>query len=180
MTNDPSTQPNAESDPRDASDGAASAPEALQQEIETHKDRYLRLAADFGNYKRRMEAEAERRARAQKEAFITELLPVIDNLERALSNGQSASAEQLRGGVQMTLQQLYQLLKQHGYEPEDCLGQPFDPHRHEAVATHCDPAQPDHVILAVYQRGWRHGDHLVRPAKVVVNDLQKVSPSHGG
>ncbi len=71
----------------------------------------------------------------------------------------------------MTLQQLRQLLRQHGIETEESVGQPFDPHRHEAISQRHDPAQPDHAILEVFQRGYRRGEKIFRPAKVVVNDL---------
>src|SRR5689334_6907211 len=91
---------------------------SLESELTAQKDLYLRLAADFDNFRKRAAQEADRRAAAQKEAFIRELLPVIDNLERALSSDSSTSPEQLREGVQMTLQQLHQLLRRHGIEPE--------------------------------------------------------------
>jgi molecular chaperone GrpE len=154
---------------------------ALQAEIAEQKDRYLRLAADFDNYRKRLAQEIERRAAAQKQGFIRELLPVIDNLERALASNASTSVEQLRQGVQMTLQQLHQLLRQHDIEPEESLGLPFDPRRHEAVGSRRDASQPDHAVLEVYQRGYRHQDEVFRPAKVVVNDLSRPEDvSHAG
>ena len=143
---------------------------SLEGELARQKDLYLRLAADFDNFRKRSAQDADRRAAAQKEAFIRELLPVIDNLERALSNVSASSPEQLREGVQMTLQQLNLLLRRHGIEPEESRGQPFDPHRHEAVATRHDPSQPDHTVLETFQRGYRRGQEVFRPAKVVVND----------
>jgi molecular chaperone GrpE len=161
---------NPESTPRET----ASADEEigrLRTEVATQKDRYLRLTADFDNFRRRTMQETERRAAAQKEAFIRELLPVIDNLERALGAEASTSTEQLREGVQITLQQIYQLLRRHNVEPEESLGRLFDPHRHEAVMVRHDPSQPDHIILDTLQRGYRRGDEIFRPAKVVVNDL---------
>src|SRR5207237_2911541 len=85
-------------------------PAAIQQELSAQKERYLRLAADFDNFRKRTAQETERRAAAQKEAFIRELLPVIDNLERALASDASTAPEHLRQGVRMTLHQLYQLL----------------------------------------------------------------------
>jgi molecular chaperone GrpE (heat shock protein) len=91
----------------------------LESDLAESKDRYLRLAADFDNFRKRTTQETERRVAAQKEAFIRELLPVIDNLERALGSDVSTSPEQLREGVQMTLQQLNQLLRRHGIEPEE-------------------------------------------------------------
>jgi len=144
---------------------------SLEAELAAQKAVYLRLAADFENFRKRTAQEAERRAAAQKEAFIRELLSVIDNLERALSTANSSSPEQLREGVQMTLQQLHQLLRRHGIEPEESRSQPFDPHRHEAVSTRHDSSQPDHVVLEAFQRGYRRGNEVFRPAKVVVNDL---------
>jgi molecular chaperone GrpE len=71
----------------------------------------------------------------------------------------------------MTLQQLRLLLRQHGIEPEESIGQPFDPHRHEALSQRHDAAHPAHSIIEVLQRGYRRGDKVFRPAKVVVNDL---------
>lgn len=143
-------------------------------EMPTDKDRLLRLATDFENFRRRTSEETEQRAAAQKESFIQELLPTIDNLERALaSNNESTSVEQLRQGVQMTLHQLQQLLRRHGIEPEDCLGQVFDPQWQEAVTTRHDPGRLDHTVLEVFQRGYRRGREAFRPAKVVVNDLNQ-------
>jgi molecular chaperone GrpE len=170
---------NADQDPSemesasDARANAVSAPEvgALQTELAVQRDRCLRLLADFDNFRRRAARETERSAAAQKEAFIRELLPVIDNLERALGSDVSTSPEQLRRGVQMTLQQLTQLLRDHGIEADESLGRPFDPRYHEAVSVRHDPSQPDHVILETFQRGYRRGNKVFRPAKVVVNDL---------
>ena len=154
-----------------ASAGGAPDVGALEAELAVQKDQYLRLAADFDNFRKRIMRETERSAAAQKEAFIRELLPVIDNLERALATDSSTSPEQLREGVQMTLQQLMQLLLRHGVEPEESLGRPFDPRYHEAVSVRHDPSQPDHVVLETFQRGYRRGNEVFRPARVVVNDL---------
>lgn len=156
----------------DAAKALATDIESLETELARQKDLYLRLAADFDNFRKRTAQDIDRRAAAQKDALIVELLPIIDNLERALASGNvSTSHEQLRQGVQMTLQQLQQLLRRHGIEPEESIGQPFDPHRHEAVRTRRDASQPDHVVLEVFQRGYRRSNQVVRPAKVVVNDL---------
>ena len=122
--------------------------------------------------------EADRRATAQKSGFIRELLPVIDNLERALTVDPSASPDQLRTGVHMTLQQLHQLLRRHGVETEDTVGQTFDPHRHEALRVRRDASMPDDAVLEVYQPGYyyREGE-VLRPAAVVVNDLSQPEPA---
>jgi molecular chaperone GrpE len=148
---------------------ATADPVLLEEELAAQKDDYLRLAADFDNFKKRTRRDSEQQAAAQKEAFIGELLPLLDNLERALASEQAADSA-LHHGVTMTLQQLGQLLEQHGIKAVEDIGQPFDPHRHEAVAVRHDSGQSDQIILEVTQRGYCHGDKVFRPAKVIVND----------
>ena len=152
----------------------------LGQELLDQKSLYLHLAADFENFKKRSRQESEARAVAQKESFIVELLPVIDNLERALAAGASRDSAQFHQGVEMTLKQLQQLLRQHGVESEEIIGKPFDPHRHEALSQGHDPAKPEHTILEVVQRGYQRGAKIVRPAKVIVNDLTASQPARHG
>ena len=171
MKNELNTQPAAKTEANDAVETAATESETLLQDLAKQKDLHLRLAADFENFKRRSRQEAETRAAAQKESFIVELLPVIDNLERALASGASRDSSPFHLGVEMTLKQLQQLLRQHGVESDEIVGKPFDPHQHEALSQGHDSAQPDHTVLTVLQRGYRRGDKVVRPAKVVVNDL---------
>ena len=152
-------------------EAVATDSDSLREKLAEQTDLKLRLAADFENFKRRSRQESEVRAAAQKESFIHELLPAIDNLERALASGASSGSPQLHQGVEMTLQQLRLLLRQHGIETEESVGQPFDPHRHEAVSQRHDAAHPAHSVIEVLQRGYRRGDKVFRPAKVVVNDL---------
>ena len=160
---------------------AAADPGILQQELVAQKDDYLRLAADFDNFKKRTRRDAEQQAAAQKDAFIVALLPVLDNLERALTSGQSSSSEKLQQGVTMTLEQLGQLLNCHGIEVVADVGRQFDPHRHEAVSVRHDPSQPDQIVLEVIQRGYCRGGKMFRPAKVIVNDLsQTLGADHAG
>jgi molecular chaperone GrpE len=156
---------------------AVTGSDLLRRELAKQKDLHLHLAADFENFKRRSRQDADTRAAAQKEAFIQELLPVMDNLERALASGVSAGSQPFHQGVEMTLQQLHLLLAKHGIESGDIVGQPFDPHQHEAISQRHDPTQPDHAILEVTQRGYRRGAQVFRPAKVVVNDLTRSKPS---
>jgi molecular chaperone GrpE len=157
---------------------AATESESLGKELAEQKDLTLRLAADFENFKRRSRQEVEARAAAQKESFIRELLPSIDNLERALASGASPGSQQLHQGVEMTLQQLRLLLREHGIETEEIVGRSFDPHLHEAVSQRHDPAQADRVIIEVFQRGYQRGEKVFRPAKVVVNDAKHVKQGH--
>jgi molecular chaperone GrpE len=145
--------------------------DTLRGQLADQKDLNLRLVADFANFRRRTRQDAERQALAHKESFIHELLPALDNLERALASGASPDSRQFLQGVELTMQQLRQLLRQHGIETQESAGQPFDPHQHEAVSQRHDPAQPEHAILEVLQRGYRRGEKVFRPAKVVVNGL---------
>jgi len=157
--------------PASTADSAVVDPATLQKEFAIQKDVYLRLAADFDNFKKRTQRDSEQKAVAQKESFILDLLPVVDNLERALACEPSASSQQLRQGVEMTLEQLSRLIHSHGIEDVEAIGLPFDPHRHEAVSVRHDPGQPDHIVLQVIQRGYCRGEKLFRPAIVIVNDL---------
>ena len=161
-------------------DSATADPALLQQELAAKQDDYLRLAADFDNFKKRTRRDAERQATAGIEALLGELLPVLDNLERALASEQSTASAPLQQGVTMTLQQLGQLLQRYGIEAVEDLGRPFNPHRHEAVSVRHDPRQPDQIILEVTQRGYCRGDKLFRPAKVIVNDLSDSPGAHHG
>ncbi len=152
-------------------EAAATEPELLRKKLADQKDLNLRLTADFESFKRRSRQEGEARAVAQKESFIHELLPAIDNLERALASGTSPGSVQFHQGVEMTLRQLRHLLRQHGIETQESVGQSFDPRQHHAVSQRHDPAHPDQAILEVFQRGYTRGEKVFRPAKVVVNDL---------
>ena len=150
---------------------ASADPHMLQKELTAQKDAYLRLAADFDNFRKRTRRDSERQDAAGKEAVIADLLPALDNLERALASEQSTASAQFRQGVTMTLEQLGQLLHRHGVEAVEDVGQQFDPHRHEAISVRNDPNKPDHSVLEVTQRGYCCGERVFRPALVIVNDL---------
>lgn len=145
----------------------------LQKAFVAKQDECLRLRADFDNFIKRTQRNSEQLAAAEKESFIRDLLPIIDNLERALANGQSDPSNPLFQGIRMTLQQLGKLLGQHGIEPVADVGQIFDPHRHEAISVQNDPTQPDQIVLDVTQRGYCQGDKAFRPAQVIVNDRRR-------
>lgn len=151
----------------------------LHTELAEWKNRYLRLAADFDNFRKRIARENDRRAAEQKNAFVRDLLPVVDNLERALSEAQGTAESliQLREGIGLTLRQLTTVLNRHGFEARDDLGKPFDPQFHEAVGICADPAHAHHAIVEVWQCAWLRGAELIRPAKVIVNDLKSNRPT---
>ncbi len=168
--------PDAKTPAAEVTDGS----DSLRNELAGQKALFLHLSADFENFKRRSRLETETRAAAQKESFIHELLPVIDNLERALTSGGSADPQKFRQGVEMTLHQLRQLISRHGVEPQAGVGQRFDPHLHDAVSQCHDPAHGDHAIVKVLQRGYLRGSKSFRPAKVIVNDLTPAKRAHHG
>jgi molecular chaperone GrpE len=147
----------------------AIAAEVFELEMADQKDRYLRLVADFDNYRKRMTLEMGQRAAAQKEKLMQDLLPVLDNLERGLSVGSSSSSKELLEGVVMTLLQFKRILHDNGVEAEESLGITFNPVFHEAIGSRYDPSKADQIILEVAQRGYRQGKDSFRAAKVIVN-----------
>lgn len=130
-------------------------------------ERYLRLAADFDNYRKRVARDRERDAGAQKVVLVSDLLPVVDNLERALGAG---AFTEFQDGVKMVLDLFLTVLKRHGFEPREDLGQPFDGRFHDAIAVGNNPNFPPMAVIEVWQRGWMRADALFRPAKVLVNE----------
>ena len=143
---------------------------SLEQQLAVERERYLRLAADFDNYRKRMAREMDRRAASQKEALVRDLLPAIDNLERVFT-AKVSSGESLYEGAKMIFNQVIDLLKKHGFEPREDWGAQFDGKYHHALSTRSEPNQPHHAVLEVWERGWMRGGELFRPAKVLVNNL---------
>jgi molecular chaperone GrpE len=128
-----------------------------------------RLAADFDNYRKRVARESEVQASRATESLVSELLPVLDNLERALDASEHHEEAKVAEGVQFVKQQLADLLARRGLEEIPCEpGDEFDPHVHEALS-HTPSDQPEGAVAAVWQRGYRLGDRVVRAARVVVS-----------
>ncbi|GMU66157.1 MAG: hypothetical protein AMXMBFR36_24310 [Acidobacteriota bacterium] len=135
-------------------------------EVAELRDRHLRLLADFDNFRKRAERELEERTRYVLAEPIRELLPVLDNLERALV-AQGAEGDLIRG-VEMTARQFLDVLRRFGVEPVPAVGARFDPRRHEAVMSveSADVAEP--TVVEELQRGYVLRDRLLRPALVRV------------
>lgn len=138
----------------------------LEEELEELRDRSVRTLADFENYRRRAEREREDLRRHAAFDAMADFLPVVDNLERALSAG--GSGDDLKVGVEMILKQMRDLLRQRGVVAVESLGRPFDPSVHEAVARDEDPEVEVPTVVEVMQRGYRMHDRLLRPALVKV------------
>ncbi len=141
------------------------APEP-QQPVEEADDRLLRLAADFENYKKRAARERQEYVALANERLLTELLPVLDDLERALAAAEQHEEAQLEQGVALVHRSLAALLERHGVTAIDTGGK-FDPHVHEAMLSQPSEAE-EGSVLDVVQKGYRLGDRVVRAARVIV------------
>ena len=143
--------------------------EALEAEKKQLTDRMLRIQADYENYKRRTEKEriAERKYKAQD--LATELLPVIDNFERALQTEVTEENKSFRDGMVMIYEQLQNALKSQGIETIETVNKPFDPNIHHAVMQVEDENFESNVIVEELQKGYILKDKVIRPAMVKVN-----------
>jgi molecular chaperone GrpE len=142
--------------------------EALRRERDVLADRELRLRAEFENFRRRASREAmEQRERAQGQ-LLSELLPVLDNLERALDAAEHHDEGKVLGGVRMTRDMFVELLRRAGVEEIPTVGALFDPNIHEAVVMQ-PSGQEEGTVTAVLERGYRQSDRVLRPARVVVS-----------
>jgi molecular chaperone GrpE len=144
--------------------------EQRSAELEVERDEHLadlqRLAADFDNYRKRAARDQESLVARASERLVKELLPVVDDLERALAAATQHEEAQLEDGVRLVHRALSQVLEKEGLREID-TGGTFDPHEHEALLT--QPADVEEgAILEVIQKGYRLGDRVLRPARVVV------------
>jgi molecular chaperone GrpE len=139
---------------------------------EEWRDRALRLQAEIENFRKRQKRLADERIRDDRERLLRKFLSVGDDLERALrSDGAGSTAvERLREGIELTHNGLLQLLEREGVERIEALGQPFDPELHEGIATvaHEQTGLRPNTVAKVVESGYRLGDRLLRPARVVV------------
>ncbi|HXT52644.1 MAG TPA: nucleotide exchange factor GrpE [Thermoanaerobaculia bacterium] len=138
----------------------------LQAELADLRDRSIRTLADFENYRRRSEREREELKRFAQGDVLRDLLPVLDNLQRALAAG--GTVDDLKVGVELTLRQFTDLLKQRGIAEVPALGAPFDPAVHEAVARVDDETVEAPTVIDELQRGYTLHGRLLRPALVRV------------
>lgn len=141
--------------------------EKLRNELEKVNDEYRRMLAEYANYKRRTEQEKEQLGQFVRGEVLAKLLPCLDNLERA-AEADAANAESYKKGVEMVLRQLRDLLGAEGMEEIPAAGMPFDPEQHQAVNREdADGVEPE-TVTEVYQKGYRLGNRVLRPAMVKV------------
>ena len=148
--------------------------ENLKAELDAKDDRILRLQADFDNFRKRTARERSELATVIEQAFLKDLLPLLDNLSRAseaADNAEQADVETLRKGIEMIKQETVAVMGKHGLEPIETQGKSFDPNYHQAVGTVKDETKDDGLIAAELQRGYIARGRVIRPSMVqVVNN----------
>ena len=148
----------------------AAALEEAKNKLQETEDKLLRLAAEFDNTKKRLEREREISLKYAEENILKDLLPGIDNIERAMEQSRdSNSIESLLEGVELTRNGLLATLEKYGVKAIKSIGQPFDPNIHEAIAMEeTDQVEPN-FVLREYLKGYFFKERLLRPAKVIVS-----------
>jgi molecular chaperone GrpE len=142
----------------------------LKDQLEAADNRYLRLQADFDNFRRRtrLEQEASEKYRAQK--LATDLLSALDNFERAIQiEAENEQTKSLLQGMEMVYRGLIDALKKEGVEPIEAVGKEFDPHQHHAVMQGENSEYGSNVVIEEFQKGYLLKDRVIRPSMVKVN-----------
>lgn len=155
-------------DPAPGGEAPADPLSKLGDELAAAKEQNIRLLADFDNYRRRMARERTETYQRAAESIYTELLPVVDNFERALAAA-PAGGDAFADGMRMVYGQLKELLAKGGVEPIESLGKDFDPAVHEAIGYQPSPDVGEGKVFFEHVRGYRMGDRVIRPASVMVS-----------
>ena len=162
---EPQEEPCEEAQPEPADELAQAKAEAAEM-----RDQYLRLQAEWDNFRKRTAAERESEKVRASEKLVKDLIPVVDDLERALEHAQQAGdGGSLTAGVEAVTNKFLQILSKHKVEQIKAEGEPFDPMKHQAVGTQPDPTVPEETVVNVYQKGYQMGDRVLRPAMVVTS-----------
>ncbi|HVN91241.1 MAG TPA: nucleotide exchange factor GrpE [Candidatus Binataceae bacterium] len=167
-------------------DGGSEAEKLMTQlvekdkEIAELKDRYLRTLADFDNTRKRLRQQSEETIRLQRENLLRSVLPVVDNLERAVAAAKGGgNGKSIVEGVEMVLQTMIDFLKSEGVTALTAVGQPFDPQRHEAMDQVESEAHPPNTVVSEFHRGYLIGERMLRPARVTVAKSASRKPEEG-
>lgn len=165
-----------------ATDGSSSVQEDLASKAEECKalnNKYLRLAAEFENYKRLSQRDQREQIRFGNEQLLKELLPVVDNMERAIKAARTNAGDSaLVQGVELTLKQLSGILAKFGVQAVETTGQDFDPSAHQAVSYGPSNDVPANKVLDEFQKGYRLHDRILRAAMVSVSSGPAQSSEH--
>lgn len=148
---------------------AAESPlEALRREKDALQDQLLRTAAEFDNYRKRVDRDRRDQADAATASALTGLLPIVDDLERALKAPTGDEIESFRKGIELIHQQMVELLRKRGVQPIEAVGADFDPRYHQAVVHESSPDHREGEVIEEFARGYMLGNRLLRPAMVKV------------
>jgi molecular chaperone GrpE len=142
---------------------------AARAEASANWDKYLRERAEMDNFRKRQERVAADRIRYEKRELLQRVLEVMDNLDRAMNFEETMDRENLHQGLRMVHWQLEELLKGEGLSTVPAVGQPFDPHVHEAIEQVESAEYPEGVVVEEVRRGYMLGDEMLRPARVKVS-----------
>ncbi|WP_224925905.1 nucleotide exchange factor GrpE [Bacillus pumilus] len=142
----------------------------LQQLLDEKENKILRVQADFENYKRRARTEVETAQKYRSQHVVSDLLPALDNFERALGiDPDNEQAKSLLEGMQMVYRQLVEALKNEGVEPIEAVGKEFNPNLHQAVMQVEDENFDSNIVVEELQKGYKLKDRVIRPSMVKVN-----------
>lgn len=164
-----------EAEEADEAEGAESAEapnifEAITAEVTELRDKYARLQAEWDNFRKRTAAERKSERDRAAESLVTDLLPVLDDLERAIDHArESGEGGTLTDGVEAIQSKFLQILGKHKVEQLLAQGEAFDATRHQAVGVEEDASVPEETVVKVYQQGYIMGDRVIRPAMVVTS-----------
>ena len=142
--------------------------EAMRREKDRLQDQLLRTAAEFDNYRKRVDRDRRDQAEAATASALTGLLPIIDDLERALKAPTGEDVESFRKGVELIHQQMLELLRKRGVKPIEAVGADFDPRYHQAVVHESSPDHREGEVIEEFAPGYMLGNRLLRPATVKV------------
>lgn len=143
----------------------------LQQQLEEETNRHLRLRADYENFKRRTQLDREAADKYKAQSLLSNLLPVLDNFERAMQSiPASEDSQSLQKGLEMVYKTLVEATEKEGLQVIEAEGVAFDPNIHQAVMTDTDETKESGIILQELQKGFRYKDRVLRPSMVKVNE----------
>lgn len=155
---------------------------AAEEEARMNYDRYVRLAAEFDNFRKRAAREMQDYKKFAHEKLVRELLPVVDNLERALLSAENPASqdEGLKEGVELTLREILRVLDKFGVKPIQSLNEPFDPAYHQAMMQEPRDNVPENTVISEMQKGYTMQDRLLRPAMVIVSSPKTADETSAG
>jgi len=170
---DEETAANPSSDTHNVNEDTAALENKIQEleaKLNESENRYLRLRADFDNYRRRVQLDRESSEKYRAQSIITNLLPAIDNFERAMQiTPENEQATQLMQGMEMVYRSILEALKQEGAVPIESVGKEFDPQYHQAIMQVEDENYGSNIIVEEFQKGYVLNDRVIRPSMVKVN-----------